>query len=58
MSPAEVEAAVGPPAQRPDGGPWRYEVGARVLLVHFDPAGTLLRVVETLPGGIENIVVQ
>ena len=58
MSAAEVEAAVGPPALRPDGGPWRYEVGARVLLVHFDPAGTLVRVVETLPGGLENIVVQ
>ena len=58
MSAAEVEAAVGPPALRPDGGPWRYEVGARVLLVHFDPAGTLVRVVESLPGGLENIVVQ
>lgn len=58
MTAAEVEAAVGPPVQRPDAGPWRYEAGARVLLVHFDPAGALVRVVETLPGGVENIVVQ
>ena len=58
MSRKEVEAAVGKPARRSKGGIWRYEDGARVLLVHFGAGGQLVRVVEVLPGGSENIVVQ
>ena len=58
MTRKEVEEAVGRPTRRGEDGAWRYEVGARVLRVHFDPDGKLVRVVEILPGGIENVVVQ
>ena len=49
--------AIGPPAKR-QKFVWRYEFAARLVAVHFDNQGRLLRVVEILPGGIENIVVQ
>ena len=58
MAKAEVEAAVGPPNPGGDGRAWRYEIGARVLLIHFDGEDKLARVVEILPGGVENILVQ
>jgi Ca-activated chloride channel homolog len=58
MTPAEVVAAVGEPGARGDNGVWSYVIGMRNLSVHFDAEGQLVRVVETLPGGIENIVVQ
>jgi len=58
MAKAEVEAAVGPPSQDGNGRAWRYEIGARVLLIHFDGEDKLARVVEILPGGVENILVQ
>ena len=57
LSKKAVERAVGPPAKR-QKFVWRYEFAARLVAVHFDNQGRLLRVVEILPGGIENIVVQ
>ena len=57
MSKKEVEAAVGKPAERTKSV-WRYELGPRIVAIHFSSRGKLVRVVETLPGGIENIVVQ
>lgn len=53
----EVEAAIGKPNQR-EKRLWTYELGARTVQVHFDAKGKLVRVVEVLPGGIENILVQ
>ncbi len=58
MTPDEILARVGEPAARPEDGTWRYETGARRLIVHFDAEGKLARVIELLPGGIENVVVQ
>lgn len=58
MAPDEVRALVGEPAAQPEDGPWSYELGARTIVVHFDAGGKLARVVEILPGGIEQIVVQ
>ncbi|NCA81966.1 MAG: DUF2135 domain-containing protein [Opitutae bacterium] len=57
MAKKEVEAAVGTPTRR-QKPLWRYEIGPRTLSIHFDGKGKLVRVVEILPGGIENIVVQ
>ena len=57
LSKKAVERAVGPPAKR-QKFVWRYEFAARLVAVHFNDQGRLLRVVEVLPGGIENIVVQ
>ena len=57
MPPSDVLSAVGEPASREDNQ-WRYPDGARTLAIRFGPDGTLLRVVEILPGGIENVVVQ
>ncbi len=58
MTRKEVEAAVGKPTHRSKGSAWRYEAGPRVWRIHFDKKGRLVRVVEVLPGGVENIVVQ
>jgi hypothetical protein len=54
---AEVAAAVGPPGRRTKQA-WHYERDSRTWTVHFSSRGKLVRVVERLPGGIENIVVQ
>ncbi len=57
MPQSDVLSAVGEPASREDNQ-WRYPDGTRTLAIRFGPDGTLLRVVEILPGGIENVVVQ
>ncbi len=53
----EVEATVGKPTHRKKFV-WTYSAASRVLAVHFNELGKLVRVVEILPGGTENIVVQ
>ena len=58
MSRREVENAVGEPTRPDPDGPWRYDAGPRAWLVHFNASGLLVRVVEILPGGMENLVVQ
>lgn len=58
MAPDDVVAALGEPLARDPDGTWRYEAGPRRLLVRFGPDGRLRQVVEILPGGIENVVVQ
>ena len=58
MAKKEVAAAVGQPTRRGKDRTWLYEAGPRVLRVHFDRGNKLIRVVEILPGGIENVVVQ
>ena len=58
MSRQEVENTVGEPTRPDPDGPWRYEAGPRAWLVHFNASGMLVRVVEILPGGMENLVVQ
>ncbi len=57
QSKKEIAAAVGQPARR-EKRLWTYELGARTIQVHFNAKGKLARVVEILPGGIENILVQ
>ncbi len=57
MSKKEVEAAVGKPTAR-EKPIWRYQLGPRTVTIHFSSRGKLVRVVEILPGGIENVVVQ
>mgnify|MGYP003603370545 CR=1 FL=1 len=57
MAHSGVLAAVGEPRSR-ETSQWLYTDGTRTLAVRFGPDGTLLRVVEILPGGIENIVIQ
>ena len=57
MAKKEVEAAVGQPTERKKPI-WRYELGPRTVAIHFSSRGKLVRVVEILPGGIENVVVQ
>ena len=57
MSKKEVEAAVGKPTVR-EKPFWRYELDPRTVTIHFSSRGKLVRVVEILPGGIENVVVQ
>ena len=46
------------PTRRGKGRAWRYEIGPRVVRIDFGPTGELIRVVEILPGGVENVVVQ
>ena len=58
MAKKEVAAAVGKPTRRGQDRTWLYEAGPRVVRVHFDRENKLVRVVEILPGGIENIIVQ
>ena len=58
MAKPEVAAAVGQPTRRGKGRAWRYEIGPRVVRIDFGPTGELIRVVEILPGGVENVVVQ
>ena len=57
MTPDEVLAALGEPSSRQESL-WIYAADARTLQARFGADGRLLRVVELLPGGIENIVVQ
>jgi Ca-activated chloride channel homolog len=57
MSRTEVSAAVGTPNRRTKRS-WHYDRESRTWTVHFSSRGKLVRVVESLPGGIENIVVQ
>ena len=57
MTKKEVEAAVGKPTARAKSI-WRYELDPRTVTIHFSSRGKLVRVVEILPGGIENVVVQ
>ena len=57
MAQSDVLAAVGEPTSRADNQ-WLYPDGARTLAVRFGPDGALAAVVEILPGGIENVVVQ
>ena len=57
MAQSGVLAAVGEPRSR-ETSQWLYTDGTRTLAVRFGPDGALLRVVEILPGGIENIVIQ
>ena len=57
MTPDEVLAALGEPSSRQESL-WIYSADARTLQARFGADGRLLRVVELLPGGIENIVVQ
>lgn len=54
----EILAVLGEPAERAPDGTWRYPDGARTVVLHFDAEGQLVRAVEILPGGVENIVVQ
>lgn len=59
MTTGEVVTAVGPATKSdPSYWIWRYIRGARTISVHFNTDGKLIRVVESLPGGVENIVVQ
>ena len=57
MGKKAVEDAVGKPAQR-EKFAWRYEFDARRIDIQFDELGKLVRIVEILPGGIENVLVQ
>ena len=57
MTRGEVIAILGKPSD-PAANPLEYPDGARTLKVFFDEKGALLRVTETLPGGIETIIVQ
>jgi hypothetical protein len=57
MTHAEIVAALGEPAAR-EATLWRYPVGPRTITLHFDAENRLLRAVETLPGNVENILVQ
>ena len=57
QSKKDVTAAIGKPARR-EKQVWTYELGPRTIQVHFNAQGKLARVVEILPGGIENILVQ
>ena len=58
MAKKEVAATVGKPTRRDPDRTWLYEAGPRVVRIHFDRGNKLIRVVEMLPGGIENVVVQ
>jgi Ca-activated chloride channel family protein len=59
MTTGEVVTAVGPATKSdPSYWIWRYIRGSRTISVHFNTDGKLIRVVESLPGGVENIVVQ
>lgn len=57
MARKEVAKAVGMPPSH-EKQLWTYELGPRTIQVHFDAKGKLARVVEILPGGVENILVQ
>lgn len=57
MTRKEVAALVGQPGRR-EKSVWFYEGESRTIRVEFTPAGRLVRVVEVLPGDLENILVQ
>jgi tetratricopeptide (TPR) repeat protein len=53
----QVIAILGKP-KKPKANPLAYPAGPKTILIHFDDKNTLLRVTETLPGGIETILIQ
>lgn len=58
MTEQEVRESVGQPTQHQQDGAWLYGDDNMGWRIEFDADAKLRRVVEILPGGIENIVVQ
>ena len=58
MTEQEVLESVGQPTQHQQDGAWLYGDDNMGWRIEFDADAKLRRVVEILPGGIENIVVQ
>ena len=57
MTRDQVIAVLGEPADA-KANPLQYPDGARTMNIHFDDDDALVRVSETLPGGVETIIVQ
>ncbi|MBG7607981.1 MAG: DUF2135 domain-containing protein [Verrucomicrobia bacterium] len=57
MTRDQVLAILPKPAD-PAANPLEYPDGAKILKIHFNKKGVLLRVSETLPGGTETIILQ